>query len=222
MKKFVILIVLLVMSAICVQATFAQEIIFERQVDLSIKFYGDGVVSDLGTDRTGIVFTYTTADLITRFGIATGTTFSSQAILIKQEYFDGIAASNLPTEPYILKLIVRDGYNDVDVSNYINYSQASPPVGKVHFVEGKGGSFTLYDEVFCTLKNTDIGEEFWLIGFQTETGNFNRPPYLYVSFKDWSFDVSGYFSQKDANGIKTIYVGKGVIRYSNANIVSAN
>jgi F0F1-type ATP synthase membrane subunit a len=131
MKRLVILIALLVMNAICVQGVFAQEIIVERQIDLSIKFYRDGVVSDLGANRTGITFTYTTADLITRLGMATGTTFSSHAILIEQEYFDGIASMTMPTEPYMLKLLVRDGLNDVDVSTS-NFSEFV--TFRIHFV----------------------------------------------------------------------------------------
>jgi len=222
MKKLIISIALLIMSAICIQGAFAQEVIVERQVDLSIKFYGNGVVSDDGINKTGTTFTYVTSDLITRFGMATGTSFSNNAILIEQMYFDGIAASTMPTEPYMVTLIVRDGINDLDVGDYINYQPVSPPVGKVKFAAGKGGNFILYDVIFCNLKNMDIGEEFWLIGFQTETGKLSSPPYVTVSFSDWSLDAEGYFSHKDVNNIKTTYVGHGAIKYSNAQIVSAN
>lgn len=219
MKRLIILILLLLMSAVCIQSAFADAIV-EKLTEFNIKCYGDGDVSNDGINTTGTSFTFTTADIIARFSIGTGMVFSSRAQLIMQEYYAGNATSTTPTKPYLLKIIIRDGINDTDASDYVDYKPMTTEAGKVYFVEGKDGSFTLYSAMYCAIKNINNGESLGIFGFVTDTGKLIKPPYAFVMLGNATIDAIGTFSQMDVNGKVIPYICKGTVKYTNAQIVS--
>jgi hypothetical protein len=219
MKRLMVLAAVLLMSMMFVLTTFA-DVIVEKNFDLDLKCYGNGIVSDDDMNKTGMVFTFTTADLIAKLGLAKNIVFSRHAQIICQEYFEGDASSTMPTDPSNIKGIVRDGTLEEDVSIYFGQI-LSNKVGKVNFVEGKGGSFTTYNIVVQGFQ-TDNGEHYWLEGLMKNDGTFLKAPYAYVTLYNSSANINGYLSLGDGkNGIIT-YVITGTLKFTNAKIVPVN
>ena len=219
MKRLIILVAVLLMSIMCVQAAFA-DVIVEKNFQIDLKSHYEGDVAYVNMNKSKTSFVFKTEDLIARLGTAAGTVFSRKAKLIMQEYFEGDATSTVPTQPTAIRFIVRDGTNEVNVSDLIKYSELSTEIGQVNFTEGAGGTFKTSNVKYLAFSG-HLSVNLTLISLDTNEGIFPKAPYAFVALYNVKAQVIGIINLQDDSGSLIKHNLGGTITITNAKIVPA-
>ena len=217
MKRLIILVAVLLMSIMCVQAAFA-DVIVEKNFQINLKCHYDGDIAYANMNKSKSSFVFKTEDLIAKLGIVTGTVFSRKAKLIVQEYFEGNATSTVPTQPTGIRFIVRDGTNEVDVSEYIKYIELSTEIGQADFTEGAGGTFKTSNVKYLAFSQNQATVS--LFSLETNEGIFLQTPHAFVALYNVKAQVIGIINWPDDSGYLIKHNVGGTIKITDAKVVS--